>query len=195
MDKYWIEKIADFTRKNIDLANAKLSDEYFYNSLPLCVIDAVFSIGVNYSSTRNTVIRFCDFLHTKRVSEERKDSGIYPPVEKQLSIQKFLDLYEKYSIEEITVEVFKNRQRTSTTNGILKSDAVKRFSEALRNREINYLQDANLHNKDEFLYSEVKNIPGQTSGISLQYFFMLAGSDEFIKPDKMVRAFIENIIG
>ena len=32
-----------------DLASASLSPSYYYDSLPYCIIDAVFSIGVNYS--------------------------------------------------------------------------------------------------------------------------------------------------
>ena len=43
---------------DLPLAGARLSDEYYYDSLPQCVIDAVYSIGVNYKSTRNTVIRY-----------------------------------------------------------------------------------------------------------------------------------------
>mgnify|MGYP003466554474 CR=1 FL=1 len=37
----------------------ELGDEYFYASLPLCVIDAVYSIGVRYGSVRNVIRRYC----------------------------------------------------------------------------------------------------------------------------------------
>jgi hypothetical protein len=49
--------IAEYARKVLPLSSAKLSEEYFYQSLPLCIIDAVFSIGVKYDSTREVVIR------------------------------------------------------------------------------------------------------------------------------------------
>lgn len=39
--------------------------------------------------------------------------------------------------------------------------------------------------------ADVRAIPGQGSGISLQYFWMLAGSDDFIKPDRMVLRFLQ----
>jgi hypothetical protein len=42
--------IADYCRLKLDLANAHLSDEYRYRSLPLCVINAVFSINARYAS-------------------------------------------------------------------------------------------------------------------------------------------------
>ena len=39
----------------LDLSSASLSASYYYDSLPYCVIDAVFSIGVKYTSTQNVV--------------------------------------------------------------------------------------------------------------------------------------------
>lgn len=49
------------------------------SSLPLCVIDAVFSIGVIYTSTANTVTRFCE-RHgwTKSLSQDTpRQTGEY----------------------------------------------------------------------------------------------------------------------
>ena len=45
-----------------DLENLRLSPGYYYDSLPLCVIDAVFSIGVRYTSTQKTVKNYCDYF-------------------------------------------------------------------------------------------------------------------------------------
>ena len=58
-------KIADHCKRVLDLANAKLSEEFFYNSLALCVIDAVFSLGISYTATRNVVKNFCSKLKIK----------------------------------------------------------------------------------------------------------------------------------
>jgi hypothetical protein len=33
-------------------------------------------------------------------------------------------------------------------------------------------------------------IPGQHSGISLRYFYMLVGDSSFIKPDRMIKRFL-----
>jgi len=43
----------------LNLKNARLSDSYYYSSLPLCILDAVYSIGVRYTSTKNAVLRYC----------------------------------------------------------------------------------------------------------------------------------------
>jgi hypothetical protein len=43
--------------------------------------------------------------------------------------------------------------------------------------------------------ADIKQNPGQDSGISLRYFYMLTGSDDFIKPDRMIRRFVYKILG
>ena len=44
-----IKQLAKYCDLALNLKDANLSDEYFYQSLPLCVIDAVYSIGVKYA--------------------------------------------------------------------------------------------------------------------------------------------------
>ncbi|MEJ1959689.1 MAG: hypothetical protein WDM70_09960 [Nitrosomonadales bacterium] len=89
----------------------------------------------------------------------------------------------------MAVDVYRNRQRTSARNGILKADAVNRFAAVLRKYNIEYLQDISEALGNTALERDIRSIPGQTSGISLKYFFMLAGSDDLIKPDRMILAF------
>lgn len=45
------------------------------------------------------------------------------------------------------------------------------------------------------LVSAIRAIPGQSSGISLKYFLMLAGYDGAIKPDRMVVRFVADALG
>jgi len=178
-------KIAQFCKSRLSLATAQLSDEYYYQSLPLCVIDAVFSIGVNYASTRNVVILFCEYFGTERISKNRR-----PDVTEQLLVKEFLDIYQEYGVLRMTEEVYCNRQRTSTHNGILKSEAVLEFSQVLESHHCNYFQDINAVIGVKSFEDQIQHIPGQNSGISLRYFYMLAGSDNYIKSDRMIARFI-----
>lgn len=178
--------IARFCKNQLDLATAQLSDEYYYQSLPLCVIDAVFSIGVNYTSTRNVVIRFCEHFGIERISKNSRP----PDITAQLSIREFLDIYQEYGVSRMTEEIYCNRQRTSTRNGILKSEAVLKFSQVLDSHHCNYLQDVDTVIGKQSFEDQVQQIPGQRSGIALRYFYMLAGSDNYIKPDRMIERFI-----
>ena len=61
--------IYDKCLAELSLATAELSREYYYDSLPQCVIDAVFSIGVKYGSTRKTVIKYCEKFNIKRIAD------------------------------------------------------------------------------------------------------------------------------
>ncbi|PKO09792.1 MAG: hypothetical protein CVU40_07855 [Chloroflexi bacterium HGW-Chloroflexi-2] len=48
---------------------------------------------------------------------------------------------------------------------------------------------------NEKFEAEIARIPGQSSGLSTRYFYMLAGDENFIKPDRMIRRFIQAAIG
>ncbi len=174
----------------LDLNSVELDRDYGYDDLPSCVIDAVFSMGVTYTSTRNTVARFHSFFD---IPQGEKSKNFSP--DNRLSVREFLKFYDEYGVEGMTEQVYQNRQRTSTRNGILKSEAVLRFSEVLAQYGVEYLENVGkiLGNPD--FEQEIQMIPGQRSGISLRYFYMLAGSDDFIKPDRMIDRFVRQATG
>ena len=185
-----VEKIAFYCEKHLELNTSANSDDYGYPILPLCVIDAVFSIGVTYTSTENVVNRFCAYFKIPNTFEN-------PPLspDKTLSISEFIDLYDKNGISVMTEKVFQNRNRTSPRGGILKSEAVYLFSQALKSFNVDYLNDMDKVVGNPKFESAIKKIPGQASGISLRYFYMLAGDKNYIKPDRMIMRFIEHVIG
>jgi hypothetical protein len=178
-----IERLANYI-ENSGLEQIPLPKEFYYASLPLCIIDAVFSIGVTYTSTRNTVDRFCE--------RQNWNTSLKPHVQRlkgEHSIKAFLNLLEGQSSEQIAIDLFGNRQRTSSRSGILKAEAVQCFAMALKSIGIDDFadQDASRLSKVEVL---VKEIPGQSSGISFDYFRMLAGDETLVKPDRMVQRYI-----
>lgn len=184
-----ISKIANFASRNIGLDNYKLDSEFFYQSLPFCVIDSIFSIGVRYETVKKTVNNFCVY---NELQTFRTDTNSLPSINSQYSVSDFLNKFGKTDYQDLANSVFKNRQRTSSTNGILKAEAVICFLKELLNDGINYFQD--LDKITDGFENRIKQIKGQKSGISLQYFFMLAGNDNLIKPDRMVIRFIESIV-
>jgi hypothetical protein len=176
----------------LPLAAASFGDEYFYQSLPLCVIDAVYSIGVRYEGVRNTINRYCSHFKLQRI---RSPKNALPQKQEQESISSFCERTEEYGPNAMAIEVFRNKQRTSPTNGILKADGAYRFAAVLRKYGIEHLQDIGAAIQNHELEKDILAIPGQTSGISLNYFFMLSGSDNLIKPDRMILAFLKSILG
>jgi hypothetical protein len=184
--------IADYADKTLPLAKACLGDEYFYQSLPLCVIDAVWSLGVKYGAVQNVVDRYCKTSGLRKI---RTDRDSLPPMSEQEAIAAFCARVERTGPEKMADEVFENRQRTSSKNGILKAEGVYRFSCALRKHRVGCFQDVPEAASNVALERDIRRIPGQRSGKSLRYFWMLAGSDEFVKPDRWILCFLKSALG
>jgi hypothetical protein len=187
-----IKTLTKYCIDNLDLETAGEGWEYYYASMPLCVVDSVFSIGVRYEGVTNTVERLVDYYN---IDSRAKRKHKIPNIEDQISTTEFLKLFGNNLPDFLATEVFKNRQRTSTANGILKVEAVVRFLNVLKDFDVEYYQDVKKvidNNSFDFC---IKNIPGQGSGISLKYFFMLAGSKNLIKPDRMVLRFLQAATG
>ena len=184
-----IQKFVDCCKQKLPLATAEIRDEYFYASIPLCVVDAVFSISVKYTSTMRVVERTCQYFSIPQIDRNR-----HLNIQNQFSVSKFINAYTELGIERITTDVFQNRQRTSSTNGILKSDAVIRFCRVLSNFGVDNFGDISKILQNEDFVQKIKEIPGQNSGISLRYFYMLIGDDSYIKPDRMIDRFIKSAI-
>lgn len=186
------ERVAERVTNVLTLEGAVLGEEYYYNSLTLCVIDAVFSIGVRYEGVRAVVRRYCDRFGLTRI---RPDRVALPAKNFQEAMSGLLRHFKETGSQRMATEVFANRQRTSTRAGILKSEAVERFCSILHAHGIHYLQDIGARLPLGELEQEIRDIPGQGSGISLQYFWMLAGSDDLIKPDRMILRFLAQALG
>jgi hypothetical protein len=169
-----------------------LDDDYFYASLPLCVIDAVFSIGVKYGSVRNVVERYCERFGVPKLARDRSGP---PPVAEQESVSAFLARIRDMDAATLAADVFENRQRTSSRNGILKAEAVRRFAEVLARHSIEHLQDVLGARDVSAVERDVRLIPGQGSGVSWSYFLMLAGREDLVKPDRMILRFLERSLG
>jgi hypothetical protein len=166
------------------------SDPQSYQHLPACVVDTVFSIGARYTSTSNTVMRFCTQLGLTVLGTNPR-----PPTIQQFSLSDFLALYETASADTLARTLYQNSQRTSTRNGILKAEAVQRFGQVLQTNKVEYLQDVDRIIGQTSFEQAIQQIPGQRSGISLRYFYILTGSANHVKPDRMILRFIKTATG
>ncbi|MDO9086014.1 MAG: hypothetical protein Q7U53_07405 [Anaerolineaceae bacterium] len=180
-----IQTFIKHCKSKLDLSNLTQSEEYGYHNLPLCIIDAVFSINALYTSTENAVKRFCNYFGVTRLREKE-----LAPTTEQLSISEFIKLHEGLTFQEMAEKVYQNRQRTSSRSGILKSEAVYLFATVVHQFGAEYLQDVVKVMGDPFFEAEIAKIPGQSSGLSTRYFYMLVGNEDAIKPDRMVRRFV-----
>ena len=188
MDVDLAKRCADLARASLELTGAELRDAHYYASMPLCVIDAVFSIGVRYSSTARAVQRFADHQEPKWPVFDRRRMTSQAVPEKTVAC--LIAALEGRPPVDTAEMIFKNHQRTSPRNGILKSQAVLEFAKALSRSGIEVFEDLTDDQKVATAREQVLRIKGQNSGISFDYFLLLAGSDNHVKADRMVRRFV-----
>ena len=181
-----VDLIISRVREVLNLTATVEEDQY--TSLALCAIDSVYSIGARYESTERTVSNFCKWRNwdEKQLLTKRE----YAIVDFLQDLQPYENQWDR-----LAEEVFQNRQRTSPRSGILKAEAVYRFATALAKSEIDIIADAMDVKRMCHLENAIKTIPGQRSGISYKYFCMLAGNDNFVKPDRMVMRFVAEALG
>ena len=167
--------------------------EYTYNSLVFCLIDAVFSIGVNYKSVENTVKKYAKYYNLDLFEANEFDKH---------TINDFITNYENFNKMECSCNcelsfakcVLQNLQRTSSKSGILKADACMKVAKKLRENNIFTIKDFREKNDDELnkIDDVIRNgVPGQSSGIMFSYLRMLAGDDNYCKPDRWIIRFLE----
>lgn len=156
---------------------------YGYANPVLCAIDAVWSLGVRYEAVRRAVAAYAAWASAQGVS----------PLSDTHSPAEALRLLSVYSPDGLADSVFRNRQLTSTKNCILKAEAVRDYLAVLADRQVVSNEDA-LAIKSE-IEPLLRQVKGQSRGASTEYFFMLCGSDELVKPDRMIQRFVEDAIG
>lgn len=188
-----VNKFINYCEEVLDLEKAKLSNEYYYNSITSCVIDAVFSIGITYAQTKKVVERYNEYFNIKML---RPRGTGFPPENQQDSLDDLIKRTKKITPEMMANTVYKNRCRTSTHKfSILKAEAVMLFAMTLKSFDINYLQDVQKWIGNEDLEKKIRKLPGQSTGISLDYFYMLAGDDSYVKADRMMYRFFKDALG
>jgi hypothetical protein len=181
-----VVQLVTYCREHLALSEVRLPEEYRYAGVAHCVLDAVFSIGVRYEATRAVVVRYCE----ARGIERLRPSQSLPPISAQETLSAFVEFVELIGSDEFANRIVHNQQRTSTRSGILKAEAALRFSKVLRAFSVEYLQDLKAHANDNSMDRELRSITGFSSGVAIQYFWMLTGSEELVKPDRMVLRFL-----
>ena len=176
-----LDKLVAYIRQTLDDLSTPPSDPaYEYASLPQCVIDAVFSIGARYESTENAVKHFCD-----RVGWQKDGRG---RAGREHTIGEFVQIMLPFENlwKDMAVDLFGNQQRTSTTSGILKAEAVYHFAKALQKFGIETFSGVMRSGLREDLRAAIKRIPGQGSGLSYAYFLILAGNQDGVTSPKVL---------
>src|SRR5690606_14282560 len=192
MSRIRFDKLVAFAERELALDGARLSDEYYYASLGHCVLDSVFSLGIRYETVRVVVRRYSEHYG---IPTFRAWGSPHPPAAEQEPITTLIQRIREAGPAGFAEHVVRNRCRISTRGGVLKAEAALRFAEMLAERGVLTFCDVATGMSDGELDQLVRRIPGQKSIISLSYLWMLAGSGELVKADRMVRRFFGRALG
>ena len=188
MDK---NKFLKYCLDNLDFDQPDQFEEYL-SCVPLCAINSIYSINTKYEAVLNVMNRCGIYFN---IPAYHTPKGKIPDKKNQKTVSEIYDILKDLNPKILANDIFQNRQLTSTKNGILKADASLKFIRILKDFGIETYQDINKLNCNETFEECIKRIPGQKSGISLKYFFMLTGTKDQIKPDRMVIGFIKDATG
>lgn len=162
--------------------------------LSLCVLDAVFSINARYSGTARVVHRYAEH------------AGCLPSVELPLTsalrgqqLDDFLQAGRSLGSERLARDVLRNRQLTSTRNGIRKAEAALQYAQVLVDHSVHDLADiARVVQEPDmvtWIDHDLARIRGHGSGARRDYLWMVAGDDTRVKPDRMVFRWLALVVG
>jgi hypothetical protein len=184
--------ICHVRKSQMDLAEEAKGPSSYWAALPLCVIDAVFSIGVKYSGVESVVCKWCE----KQEPSWEQEVPFRPTSDVGPTVRDFLEIIDHRLSNGYTYEnLFQSKWRTSSRGGILKAEAVHRFAKELLDSEVNTYGDLRARGKLMLAERKVREIRGQASGLSFKYFLMLSGEEDYVKADRHVRRFVNDALG
>jgi len=189
-----VKKLLDYVIQNLShqLKTIALGDEFYYQSLTLATIDAVYSAQATYPSVQNVIERYCSKY---RLTKIRSPRDHIPYLENQESVNALILKIEEVGCSYFAEHTFNNRSKTARR---LKSEILLELLKTIRLLNIETFQDIQPWltdtNQQQKLVSAISEIHGIGEATS-RYFLMLAGDDQMVKPDRMIQRFIKNALG
>jgi hypothetical protein len=150
------------------------------NSLALCLLDSIWSLGVNYDRHVVPVLKqYRALSHSAGHTPDRDNAS------------DLVEVINSVGGPDAFADRLGNRQRTSTrkANSILKAAAVEQAAHLMTGKGVE--TPADLRARAELVRTEWRQIPGQRySPTGWRYLLLLAGVPE-AKPDRMICRFLE----
>ena len=161
----------------------------FPHSLPICIIDAVFSIGIRYEMAVKNWKNYAAYYHLSFGRMGDFNDG--QTDENEHTINDFIsNILSFETIEKCMEEVGFSSHRTSPKNGILKLEAALQVAQIMQEHGITTVNDYRKAMHSEELQKQICAVRGQGSGIMLKYLNMLTGSPDMCKPDRWLLGFV-----
>jgi hypothetical protein len=181
-----LDKVLTACKEKLSAPTAWSAFPGYPDSLALAVLDAIWSVGIRYTTTQGVVTRYT--MHRRFAGSDAAHD----------SLTDLLGLYDRLGGVDTFITTVGTLNRVSTQPGAaLKGEAVHQAATALQSlgidtaQQFRQAQGTDLGTQAETAW---RAVPGQGSGISWRYLRMLLGIAD-VKPDRMVKRFIATALG
>ena len=183
-----LERLVEGLKGRLDLTGSfDLASYPAYQSLPLCILAAVFHLSPKGEGSESVVSRYCRYFSLR---EKREDPFTLPPEAEQESVSAFLEKAGRLGVETFARDVLGSLDKASARSQKLMAESALRFARVLRTHRTEFLQDIPEVQGRVSFENAVMSIPGLQSGLEVRYFYRLAGCAELPKVDRLTRRFL-----
>lgn len=163
-------KFIEYCKKYDKDLNAADERSYCYKSLPICIVDCVYSLRARYHSVTVPIVeRYANsFLGGNKSITDEADS-----------LTRFIKNLTTPSLDNFANNIAKNHQ---ILGRVPKEKVCLDVAETLRNLGIETLKDFQNYPSREKLANAIKSVKGMGNA-GVNYLFMLTGDDNKSKPD------------
>jgi len=183
-----LERLVKGLKGRLDLAGSfDLASYPAYQSLPLCILAAIFHLSPKREGNESVVSSYCRYFSLK---ERREAPYTLPPEEEQESVSAFLEKAGRLGVEAFARDVLGSLVKASARSRKFMAESAVRFARVLRTHKAEFLQDVPSVQGRVSFENAVMSIPGLQSGLEVRYFYRLAGCAELPKVDRLTRRFL-----
>lgn len=170
--------LLDYIKEKIGIKNSNMPN--YYHSLPICILDDVFSLQAKYlSSTLPTVKRFADYFLNGDIY-----AGDY-------LIDNFINDLEKEGLSNVMCNVLNNRQ---VVGGRRKIEVCYDVAKKLQKLGIQTMEAFATFEDEEYLTYSLRSVKG-VGDAAINYLFMMTGDSNRVKPDIHIHHCIKDATG
>lgn len=173
------EKLAQFCKDNIEI----ITSEIPYQSLPICIIDCVYSLRTKYNAITKPIVQ--------RYSEKYLQNDISNTND---TISNFIDRLNKIGLSQFVEEIGGNHRTLGGKTKIPKEEVCLKIATYLNWLNIETLDDFQNYKYPELLEVVLQGVKGMGDA-GVNYLFMLAGDKNRCKPDVHIHRSIKEACG
>ena len=155
---------------------------YCYNSLPICIVDCVYSLRARYNSVTVPIVEryAAEYLGGDKSAADDRDT-----------ITDFIQHLTEMGLEKFADNIAKNHQ---VIGGVPKAKVCLDIAETLRKHGVETLRDFQEYPSKIELAEAIKSIKGMGNA-GVTYLFMLTGDNSRSKPDVHIHRCIAEACG